>query len=175
MPRKVEKQTKRPLKRSEIVEILLELDVTAGAGGVKYAVIGGALFKMLGIEGCETPDIDVAATDYLDLPPMPTFDEAPSFCPHGHYNVRGVSVDWMPHGKRGSARLFQEAVKTAYMSDDGLWCARIEYAVAIKKWAGRPKDVALVNRLIRDGHVDGVEVDRLIKTFCGDENEKEKS
>lgn len=160
---------RRFLTRDEIIATVMKLKERADKLDVQFAVIGGALFKLLGIEGYETKDIDIAATDYLDLKPVKNAKNEASFAPIGHYKVDGVPVDWMPCGREGSSGLFAHAVEKATVSSQ--WAkdiplASLDAAVAIKLYAGRPDDISTVEWFIDHGLVDRNTVERLIKLHC---------
>jgi hypothetical protein len=141
---------------AEIVAVMKILDKRAKELGVKYALIGGALFKMMGIPGYETTDIDVASDGFLDFPTVDVNRNRPgdphSVSPEGHYRINDVGVDWMPVGKEGSERLFDKAVRTAQVDHNGISFACLSAALAIKLFAGRDKDREVCWEFVDNGY-----------------------
>lgn len=162
-----EKKGRKYLTKLQIVEACKALQVHADRLGVKWCLIGGALFKMLGIPGYETCDIDVAATDFLDLPSRSKEKERwASFDGAGKYRISGIDVDWMPVGRAGSQRLFKGAVDSSYLSKDGVWLGNLEFALAIKMWAGRPQDKETIDEFTDNGLVNKDYVRKLVDAYC---------
>ena len=154
------------LEREEIRLIFENLDEPIKNSASRYAMIGGSLFKWLEIPGYETKDIDVASDMYLDGFGIWSSRRA---APHstksklGHYLVNDVPIDWMVEGRAGSRDLFQAAVETSYLHD-GIWCATLEYALAIKLYAGRDKDKEIYNEFVDADMVNDQLVRDIIKT-----------
>lgn len=158
---------KKYLTKQQIIAACKALQAHADRLGVRWCLIGGALFKMLDIPGYETHDIDIAATDFLDLPSRSKEkDRWASFDGAGKYRVSGIDVDWMPVGRAGSQRLFAGAVEASYLSRDGVWLAPVEFAVAIKMWAGRPQDKETVDEFTDNGLVSKDYIIKLVDAYC---------
>jgi hypothetical protein len=168
MPSKNRKPKWRPpLTKDKIRQLCRELDARAQALGVDWALTGGALFVLCDVEDYQTADIDCVADDYLDLEIIPRYEEdGHSFASLGSYKVMGTLVDWMPEGKLGSRDLFQEALRHKYYDKAGIPCIPLSFAAAIRLWAGRPKDLAAVERLDKLGLVDVEYVKELVATYC---------
>lgn len=144
------------LTKNKIGDVFKALDHVIERAGAKYAVIGGALFEMLGIDGYSTKDIDVASDMYLDGFGIQTSAKARPRSTSkmiGHYLVNDVCIDWMTEGKPGSKELFQATVKSAYLKD-GIWLANLEFATAIKLYAGREDDVEVFRWFVDEGIVN---------------------
>jgi hypothetical protein len=176
-----------PLSKEKIVSVVNTLHKRAEKDGIQYAVIGGALFKLLGVPWIETEDVDVAASDFVNLPLYrPTVQEIKRKWVEGWYDtghwsetkrtkkgstrpgwhlVHGVQVDWMPKGTHGGDELFRQAIKHAYLDENGLWLAPIEWAMAIKIYAGREKDKLVFDQLWDEGWIDGNLVLKIVKEF----------
>jgi hypothetical protein len=136
----------------------------------RWAVIGGGAFKLHGAKYA-TKDIDIAATHRL---PEGTFPHDPGPVinknDNGHYQIKGVKVDWMYRLDDGSGPLFKQAVKEAvpiWSKTLGMYLpvATMEHAMAIKVNAGRVKDVAVFHDFVRKGLVDAKKVLELIDTY----------
>lgn len=171
------KHGRAPLTKEKIIEVMKALHAQARNDGVRYALIGGALWVLMGVEGYETYDIDVAATDYLQLPDVRDEnlgEKFASFSPRGHYLVEGVRVDWMPQGRKGSYLLFQEAVESGVPNEHGIWLSSPAHAVAIKKYANRPSDKDGLDLLLDSDVYDDDVVDGLIAMLCKDEKSAKK-
>jgi hypothetical protein len=141
------------------------LDLVENMTGEKYAIIGGALFKILGIPRYNTPDVDVAATgDVNDDEILTPVDNPNSFSwnENGHFSVGGVKVDWIHKLSDGTSRLFDLAVKHREIRD-GFKCAPLKYAVAIRIAACRDKDIRLYKSFARRGLIREVEIFNLLK------------
>jgi hypothetical protein len=150
------------LTKEKIIEVMRKLAKQAEKDSVEYALIGGALFKMLDFP-VETEDVDVAAADYIDLPFHATKEQLKKsgnpwdscdLITTGHHLVEDVHVDWMPRGKPGSDDLFKAAVKSAFSCADGIWLANPEFAAAIKLYAGRPQDKETLDLLWDQGLIN---------------------
>lgn len=141
------------------------LDMVENATGQKYAIIGGALFKLLGIPRYNTPDVDVAATGDVDecgLLKKVDNPNAFSWNENGHFDIGGVKVDWIHKLSDGTKRLFELAVKNREIRD-GFKCAPLKYAVAIRIAACRDKDIRLYKSFVRRGIVREIEIFNLLK------------
>jgi hypothetical protein len=142
-------------------------DGAISSSGASYAIIGGALLKMIGYEGYETQDIDVASDMFLEWDDFFTTKGKNSTPGAGHYLVNDTPVEWMVEGKPGSDRLFSAAVHHAYLSEEGLWLAPLEISVAIMLYAGREKDKETFRELWDNGVVNGQLVIDLVKHYTG--------
>lgn len=138
------------------------------SSGCRHALIGGALFKMLGIE-YDTQDIDVAAEFFLDWDGEYFTTKGKNSTPGaGHYLVDGTPVEWMVSGKPGSELLFKAAVDNAYLDEEtGLWLAPLEIAMAIKLYAGREKDVEMFREFWDMDRINGQLVMDIVEKLTG--------
>ena len=156
------------LSKEEIASVMKVLDDCSDAALARYALIGGALFTFLDID-YDTRDVDVAADRYLDgygiWPNKKAMPRSTSKLA-GHYLVDGVCVDWMTEGAVGSEPLYRAALDGAYLKD-GIWCATIEHAMAIRIYAGREKDLKAFWRFQKDGLVNGELVVEMVKELTG--------
>lgn len=153
------------LSIGEIRAVTNTLDLVERITGEKYAIIGGALFKILGIPRYNTPDVDVAATGDIDEHELLKRVDNPnsfSWNENGHFDVDGVKVDWIHKLSDGTKRLFDLAVKHREIRD-GFRCAPLKYAVAIRIAACRDKDIRLYKSFARRGLINEVEIFNLVK------------
>lgn len=155
----------------EVVGTMKKLHRYAEAVQCRYALIGGALFRLLGID-YDTQDIDVAADQILAWDgPFFTTKGKNSTPGAGHYLVDGTPVEWMTHGRPGSELLFEAAVERSYLHDSGVWIAPLEYAMAIKIYAGREKDKELFRELWDTDVINGQLILDIVKHYTGEEPE----
>lgn len=161
---------KQKISAHKVLEIAKKLDERAKIDGVQYALIGGGLFALLGWQD-DTEDMDFAADDYINLPfaPQRLVEnpwESKDQLGVGHYVVDDVGVDWMPQGKAGSRPLFEGAIASATLNHHGLWVADPHWAMAIKLYAGREKDVEFFNECWDNDLIDGKLVMEIIQKHC---------
>lgn len=157
------------VNKKEIVDVFTRgaFSEEINRSGAKYALIGGALFKMLGYE-YETQDVDVASDMFLDWKGAYFTTKGVNSTPGaGHYLVDGTPVEWMVSGKKGSRQLYMAAVEHAYLNEDGVWLAPLEIAMAIKLYAGREKDKELFREFWDTDKINGQLVMDLVKHYTG--------
>lgn len=159
-----------PLTKAEIKKAFHLLNHCAKLAGAKYALIGGALLRMMDLlpVGFDTRDIDVASDKVLDghgIWPNKKAIKKGSCRLAGHYLVDDICVDWMTKGRDGSVELYKAAVESAYLKDD-IWLANLEFSMAIKLYAGRPQDIALFRELVDNGVINGELVKDIIRQYC---------
>lgn len=139
----------RNLTVAKIKKVDADIAAAAKKSRVRCALIGGALFKLLGLDGYETPDMDYASTGDLRPGILDEVDDPTVFSwnRNGHFLVRGVKVDFINKLTDGTKRLFLAAVRERVVLH-GVWCAPLAYALAIRLAAGREKDVAMLKSVI---------------------------
>lgn len=150
-----------------------DVQKAASASGVKACLIGGGLFKLMGIQGYETPDLDYAATGDLEDGLLSKVEDPNVFSwnENGHFMVRGkghrnsVKVDFIHKLSDGTKRLFLAAVRRR-VNLHGVWCAPLPYAAAIRLAAAREKDIPVVRDLLKRGYVNKEEVLSLIAKYA---------
>lgn len=156
---------KERLSDELLTKVLRRVHSVANASGINYCLIGGGLLQFLGIPGYVTEDVDIASDGQPKAGLLNELILTRGSITGGHYRVYGASVDWMLHGKPYSLDLFKEAIRTSYLFN-GVWCATMNHAAAIKLWAGREKDLEIVSRLSKEGHIDLNLVRGLVSVFC---------
>jgi hypothetical protein len=166
--RKVLDRSKMPiLSKQDIIDAFQRLHECAEKADARYAVIGGSLFTMLEIDGYETRDIDVASDIYLDgfgIWSSPLALPRSTSKALGHYLVNGTCIDWMVEGQVGSYDLFQATLDNCHQVE-GVWCANLEFALAIKLYAGRPTDKEVYDEFVDADLVNDKLVQDILKTY----------
>lgn len=148
---------------SEIIDISNGVTDAAEAFGIKICLIGGGLFKFIGIPGYETPDLDFAADKDMPDGVFKNVDNPNAFSwnSNGHYLVRGRKVDFIHKLADGTSKLYLNTIRRAY-KHTGLNLARVQDACAIRLAACRKKDLKTLKMLSKAGAIDIVEVANII-------------
>jgi len=158
------------LSNEQIIEAVLRIqeEVLKKNPKARMALIGSALFRLHGLD-VDVPDVDIICTpkvelDYLKLP---CGDLLASGWQPFKYDADGALLDLMAWGKAGSKPLFDYAAEFAYLDKNGIWCAPLAAACAIKLFAGRDKDAATVEWMYDEGMVERKSVEALLAALTG--------
>lgn len=148
-------------------EVHAKVAAAADADGIQYCLVGGANFKLRGIEGYETPDMDYAADDDISDGRLKPVDDPNVFSwnENGHYDVDGVKIDFINKLSDGTKDLFLAAVHTCE-TIEGVPCAKLPFAVAIRMAACRQKDVQVVRDFISRGLVSRDVIAELLEMYA---------
>lgn len=167
------KRKSRHLSRKKIrataMKVLAKSNMPIHCSG---ALIGGGLFAYIGIDGYKTKDLDFAAPYKIEdgtFTLSPDAKNKASWNDNGHYIVDGVHVDWICKLDDGTGALFREACECA-INVDGVWCAPLRLALAIRLAACREKDTNLIVRFVRAGVIDRLmwqEIVALVIDYAG--------
>lgn len=149
------------LNKEQIKKVMWEVHDKCTKDGVKYALMGGALFVLLDLDGYETNDIDIVANENVDY--WKHVYVQPDHCSSEWvFNINDIKVDWIIDDK--IRRDFHKAcMESAELNVLGFYSAPLSYCFAIKLAVGRPKDLEFCEAYRE--HVDPNQVQTLLDQF----------
>lgn len=169
--------SKKGLSKRDIIHACQVVSLAASASSSNHCLIGGALFKILGVKldgkEYETPDIDIAASSDLKAGLLQPVNDPRVFSwnKNGHYDLFGIKIDYIHKLSDGTSKLFMAAVQNRLLYRDqetglSIWLAPINYAAAIRLAAGRKKDLRMFWRFVENKVIEPKAVCRLVQQYA---------
>lgn len=115
----------------------------------KYALLGGGLFQLLGLEDYRTADLDYASDSLISETGKIKDNHGDSSSGwENHFLCNGVNIDWLVRSKTEACfELYKHALAYAYLHEEGFFCATLEHAIAIRRYPEREKDFETIELL----------------------------